>query len=422
MLQRIGLALCTPLLLWIAWPEAGITPLLFVGFVPLLFLERQVTNGWQWFLLTWFSFTVWNILGAWWVGQADWIGVVATVFFSALPMSLALVLFRFIKRKLGNQRGYIALPFLWICMEGVHKYWDFSFPWFTLGYGFADRVTWIQWYEYTGSYGGSLWIWLINILIFLSLFSFSRHREWRPLTGQLVLITTLLILLPILISYKQYSNYKSHGTPADVVVIQPNIDTYTEKFELSEQEQLQKFINLAQPLLDDSVNFLVGPETYLPNGIWEDRFDRSASLLKLKQLCRQYPGLHIVIGATTLQHYQYENSSYTARPMEDEEGYFDMFNTALFINREDSIHTYHKSKLVAGVEMMPLYRYIEPLFGEYIRFKGGVSGTLGTQKERSHFSSLDGNFKAASVICWESDFGEYVSDYVRNGANLLFVI
>ncbi|MEQ9262302.1 MAG: apolipoprotein N-acyltransferase [Owenweeksia sp.] len=422
MFQRLGLALCTPLLLWLAWPEAGITPFLFTGFVPLLFLEQQLSGARAWFWLTWLSFAVWNVMGAWWVGQADWIGVIATVFFSALPMSLVMVLFRFVKNKLGSQRGYIALPFLWICMEGLHKYWDFSFPWFILGNGFADRVSWVQWYEYTGSFGGSLWAWIVNIVVFLILSSFSKHREWKPLTGQLILTLVLLILLPILLSHQRYSNYKDKGPQADVVVIQPNIDTYTEKFELSEAEQLQKLIKLAKPMLDDSTDFLIGPETYLPKGIWEDRFDQSIAINMLRQLCDTHPDLHIIIGATTLRHYEYQNSSYTARPMENEDGYFDLYNTALFINRTDSVHTYHKSKLVAGVEMMPLFRYIEPFFGEYIRFKGGVSGTLATQKKRENFISTNKQFKVAPIICWESDFGEYVGGYVRNGANLLTVI
>ena len=359
MLQRLGLALCSPLLLWLAWPEAGITPFLFIGFIPLLFAETRVSSGREWFLLSWLAMALWNVLGAWWLGHADWIGVVATVFFNALPMAIAFMIFRYVKRKLGSRKGYIALPFLWICIEGLHKYWDFSFPWFTLGYGFAERVSWIQWYEYVGAYGGTFWVWTVNILLFHSLHSFSRHRERKALAGQLLLISGLLVGLPVVLSYRMYTSYTEKGPRADVVVVQPNLDTYTEKFEVSEAEQLQKFIELATPLLDDSVDFLVGPETYLPKGIWEDRFNRSASLLKLKDLCDRYPNLHIVIGATTLRHYQYENSSYTAKPMDGEDGYYDLFNTALFITREDSIQTYHKSKLVAGAEMMPLHRYLE---------------------------------------------------------------
>ncbi len=422
MFQRLGLALSTPLLLWIAWPEAGITPLLFIAFVPLLFLEESLKKARHWFWLCWLSFALWNVLGAWWLGEADWMGVAATVLFNALPMAVAMMIFRFVKTRLGRQRGYISLPFLWICIEGLHKYWDFSFPWFTLGYGFADRVSWVQWYEYVGAYGGTFWIWTVNILLFLSLSAFTRHREWKPLTGQLILILVLTIGIPLLYSHRLYDQYPTKGEAARVVVIQPNIDTYTEKNQLSEAEQLQKFLRLAEPVLNDSVDFLIGPETFFTDGIWEDRLKHSASLNQLQELCQRYPRLQIVIGASTFRHYKYENSSYTARPMKDEQGYYDEFNTALFITRQDSIYTYHKSKLVAGAEMMPLHRFLAPLLGDYIQFRGGTASTLGTQAERGVFSSAGSNFKAGPIICWESDFGEYVSGYVREGANLLFII
>ena len=52
---------------------------------------------------------------------------------------------------------------------------------------------------------------------------------------------------------------------------------------------------------------------------------------------------------------------------------------------------------------------------------GGTAGSLGTQEERSVFISPNG-ISVAPVVCYESIFGEYVGEYVRNGANLIFII
>ena len=41
-----------------------------------------------------------------------------------------------------------------------------NFPWIVLGNGFANDVWMIQWYEWTGALGGSLWALIMNILIF----------------------------------------------------------------------------------------------------------------------------------------------------------------------------------------------------------------------------------------------------------------
>ena len=52
---------------------------------------------------------------------------------------------------------------------------------------------------------------------------------------------------------------------------------------------------------------------------------------------------------------------------------------------------------------------------------GGISGSLGIQKERTVFFNKD-SIGVAPVICYESIFGEYVSDYVNKGAGLIFII
>ena len=51
---------------------------------------------------------------------------------------------------------------------------------------------------------------------------------------------------------------------------------------------------------------------------------------------------------------------------------------------------------------------------------GGTSGSLGTQNDRNIF--VHNNHKAAPVICYESIFGDFLSGYVRNGAEMIFII
>ena len=52
---------------------------------------------------------------------------------------------------------------------------------------------------------------------------------------------------------------------------------------------------------------------------------------------------------------------------------------------------------------------------------GGLSYSRGYQDYRTVFKSNTGT-KVAPIICYESIYGEYVSEYVRNGANLLAII
>jgi apolipoprotein N-acyltransferase len=74
---------------------------------------------------------------------------------------------------------------------------------------------------------------------------------------------------------------------------------------------------------------------------------------------------------------------------------------------------------VPGVEIMPYHT----VFGFLEKFSidlGGTSGSLGTQPDRSVFTS--GQTKIAPSICYESIYGDFMSGYIRNGAQLIFVI
>jgi apolipoprotein N-acyltransferase len=72
------------------------------------------------------------------------------------------------QRATGSRLGYLALPIYWIAFEYVHLNWDLSWPWLTLGNGFMYNPEWVQWYEYTGALGGSLWVWAANLLTYFA--------------------------------------------------------------------------------------------------------------------------------------------------------------------------------------------------------------------------------------------------------------
>jgi apolipoprotein N-acyltransferase len=85
----------------------------------------------------------------------------------------------------------------------------------------------------------------------------------------------------------------------------------------------------------------------------------------------------------------------------------------------DEIKIYHKSKLVLGVEKLPFASILAP-FEKYAINLGGTMGSLGIEKEAKIFDNE--KTKVAPVICYESIYGEYVTDYVKKGANVIFII
>ena len=425
--KRLLLSLLTPLLLWLSWPEGGFTPLIFIAFIPLLFVDLDLENsevkrkGRKLFWYAYLSFGMWNLLGTWWLIYASPAALVATIIINGLVMALVFSLYSIIKKNLDKQRAYLSLAFLWICEETLHKDWDFSFPWLNLGNAFAERISWVQWYEYTGAFGGTLWVWAVNILLFLSFKAFLEHKRRKRLISQTLIILLFLVVVPILWSKNTFNKYLIKGDKAQVVAVQPNFNVYSEKFQIPEREQLNKLLRLADSLIGPKTDLVIGPETMIISGLYEDRLDQASSIIALQNFSakNQVP---LLIGAATTQFYEASAKTKTSRLHSKSGLYYDIFNSALLIDGQSYPQIYHKSKLVVGVEMMPLSAILTPLLGEIAEDFGGISGAHGTQENREVFKNSRNNINAAPIICWESDFGEYVTDFTRMESNFFALI
>ena len=101
--------------------------------------------------------------------------------------------------------------------------------------------------------------------------------------------------------------------------------------------------------------------------------------------------------------------------------WIDVYNSSFLISSNQKPQIYHKSKLVVGVENMPYKNILEPLLGNTLLNLGGTVSTRATQDKREIFK-LNNGTKVAPIICYESVYGEYVTQYVRNGAQFLAII
>lgn len=426
------LALKTGFILWLGWPIKPLAFFLFVGFVPLLYMEQYIRQsgkyrspGYTFFKWSYLAMLLWNAFTTWWVSHSTVPGGIAAVIFNAALMCIPLTGFHFTRRYLGNTIGYASFIVYWVAFEQLHLNWDLSWPWLTLGNGFATLNTWVQWYEYTGFLGGSVWVLLVNLLIFLVIRRYPQERVelkklWLPL---------VLIVVPVLISFAILATYQEKGEPTEVVVVQPNIDPYREKFSghdnfIPYEEQQQRLIDLSEKKITPNTKFVVWPETALrqEQGYWEEQLHNYQSIQQLKDFVQRHPNLELVSGLDSYTFYgDNKDASPTIRHLEGY-GYYDSFNTGMHINRKNEIDLYHKSKLVPGVEKLPypeVFKFLGPLAIDL----GGTVGSQGSQDTRDVFKH-SGNPKlgAAPVICYESIYGDYVSEYVRNGASLIFVI
>jgi apolipoprotein N-acyltransferase len=423
------LSILSGVLLSAAWPAIGnLDFLIFVAFVPLLMVEHIIDNNrdrfksFHFFNYAYLSFLIWNVITTWWIYYASAGGMVMAIIFNALFMAVVALLFHVTKKKLGARQGYVGLIVYWLAFEYIHLSWDITWPWLTLGNVFASSVEVVQWYEFTGVMGGTVWVLLINMLIFNLIKQVFLLQ--KPISTKVPAISVIAFFLiaPITYSLIRYFNYSEKDNPVNVTVVQPNIDPYGEKFNEPWQVQLQKMNDLALPKITQETDYVVFPETALPQGIWENELQYSQPLAQIREFIQPFPNLKYITGLVSYREYQsWETPSETARPLRGGDSFYDVFNTAMQVDSSSNIQLYHKSKLVPGVEKMPFPSLLG--FLEHVAIDlGGMTGSHGIDQERSVFSSIGSDLKIAPVICYESIYAEYIGGYVQNGAGLIFII
>lgn len=416
--RNLLLSLGSAALLSVGWLGISGLPLL-AALVPLLLISRSYgpsrrdfwkTAGW-----TALTFTLWSVITVWWVWNAAPIGVFAATIVQVVLFGAVFMLYHYVSKRARPALAYVILAAGWIAAEHVYINGEISFPWLVLGNGFAGDPWAVQWYEYTGALGGSLWVIVSNLLVLEAIVSRRRAawlREAAWVAAPLLLSAGLYLWRPI----------PSAGK-ATVTIVQPNIDPYAEKFELPQRTQDSLMLALAAESPSD-VDYIILPETALDDNLWEEQFGSSETLARFSNFLEtERPGAQFIAGATTFRAYP-PGTGHTSTARNAGGGmWYDVYNSALAIDTA-SIAVHHKSKLVIGVEMIPYMDILEPM-AAFIVDLGGTTGQLGTDgfhRVFRHRGGRQGDMLSAAPICYESVYGEHFAKFARGGAQIMFVI
>ena len=424
--QLLLLTILTGLLLAAAWPVNGFTPLIFVALVPLFFVQQYLGdhNKRGMFLYAWLAFLIWNVLTTWWIWYSTDIGSVMAFILNALFSATIFYLFHLSKKKLfDNKKGWGILIFYWITWEYFHMNWELTWSWLNLGNVFASQYKWIQWYEYTGTLGGTVWVIAVNILVFHTI-SFLLKKDYTKPFKLAITGIIVFIAVPIIFSYIIYYTYTEEEKPVEIVVVQPNTDPYNAQFDHSPLVLLEKNLSLAEQKITENTKYVVFPESTLYDGnqsIWEGRLERSPLIKRLQDFIAENPQIAIVIGASTHRELgKDEQKTHAVRKFRDADKYYYAYNTAFQMDSSTNIQIHHKSKLTPGVETLPSWGILKPIENLAIDL-GGTTGSLKTEDTPVIFTDLE-NIQISPIICYESVYGEFTAKTIRKGAGLIFVV
>lgn len=325
----------------------------------------------------------------------------ASLLFVRHPKHLALIAF--------------LIACVWTALEWTRAWLLTGFPWNPLGVSQYARYGLVQTAAFTGPYGASFLIVLVNatLAVELSLVAWmliARRRRTFPWH----FASIALILIPVCIMANLPEKLTDDDTPVlDVLVVQPNLPQARVWTEDDFYNSINVLHSLTANALDNTEkqpDLVVWPECAVPAPLNypEYRVKRNAFL-------KQYTPLFL-IGAV---HQRLE------KPGDKD---YSVFNSAFLIdvNGEDNktffdpadhiVDYYDKVHRVPFGEFTPLAS-IFPWLRELI----GMGRDL-TPGRKFHVLSLPNNAQAGVNICFEDVFPYISRQFTRNGANMLMTI
>ena len=411
-------------LAWSGWCSGLI---MLIAFVPYFLIENHLFENNKkfspnaFFIYVLPGFVIFSIMAIGWMRVASITGAICVIMGLSFLMAFTIWLAHIVRIRAGNLAGIVSLITFWLGYEFITLNINIISPWLNLGNGLAKDIMFIQWYDVTGTAGGSLWILCCNLSLSSFLVNLSAGKKRNCLS---LMIWMTIIVLPSIVSLTRYYSIKTSGKKSsEVIIIQPNTDPYSEKFVVPFEDQLKRVIVLVRANATDKTDWIITPETTVDDPVNLDDLNKNKYIRMIKELAVQYPRASVVSGLVSYRIYPELTAAPTksARQTDGSGTYYDHFNSAFKIDTGKTIEVYHKSKLVPGIEMQFANgpgRFISKI----LPYLGGTKWGYGTQEERVCFEHLSRLQKIAPIICYESVFGSFVTGYIKNGAEALFII
>ncbi|MFC7348822.1 apolipoprotein N-acyltransferase [Chryseobacterium zhengzhouense] len=437
-MKYVLLTLISAMLLSVSWPTYGVPFFLFFALVPLLMMEHDVSKfskykrkSWVIFGLSYVCFVIWNVVTTGWLygsknpdGSHSMMAVLFPVLVNSFLYSLVFQCYHWYKNAQGTYWGMAFFVAIWMSFEKFHLNWELTWPWLNLGNAFSDYPKLIQWYDTLGATGGSFWILIINLLIFYTVRIWQAGRKRKDLIIN-ISATVILIGVPMIISLIKFNQFNEKPIgEVNVLMLQPELDPYNEKYQKDSITIQNDLLSLAENNTKGKIDYYIAPETAIPGSgsISETAFEKSYLLNNVKGFLAKHPGSVFATGISSHRYFFGENNLPKDAYQINNGVWVERYNAAVQIIPNQKVEVYHKGKLVPGVEIFPYMNVLKPLLGDAMINLGGTVASLGTDKERVAFSNPFNKGKIAPIICYESIYGEFVTDYVKKGANFLGIM
>ena len=393
---RLVVAIAAGVILHLAYPRPGWDLLGWVGLAPVLALAATARSPGSAFVEGWLA--GWGFF----VPLLRWLTHTMTTFSTlSLPLALGVLLLlagylalywgavaalvAWLRRPLGGKSLWLAPP-LWATAELARTHVLTGFPWGLLGYIPYRRIDLIQFAAWTGVYGVSFLLVLVNTALAWSLLERTRRAA---LVGAAVVIVGLGGAVAA--GVQPLPGQGPDGGTLPVAIVQGNIDQAIKWNPAFQQETLRIYAELTRAAAPGR-RLVVWPEAAVPTYV---RYD-PAVLGRLATLAAEVR-VPLLVGAPD------------ARP----DGRVTRYLNSAFLVKDQGVQArYDKMHLVPFGEYVPLKRllfFVEAVAAEIGDFSAG--------RERVIFPLEGAGF--GTVICYEVIFPDLFRRFVAEGASFM---
>ena len=415
--------LLSSLLFYLAWMDFPGSPFFFfIAFIPLLLLAEpiagKVLKKRHYLLGVYLSLVLWNLATLSWMAK---LGMLNLILIAVIYSMMLLPPFYFYHRakRVSANFAYLLFVLCWFAIEFIHSNVMVGLPIQTLGYGLADYPSWIQWYEWTGVFGGSLWMLTINVLLFAL---WKHYRILNSPDRKKGLIALAVMIIPFGLSLLlQRDTQQISGKRIKTMAIHSNLDCYSEKYNMPVDSVLDYYYQLILADYNDSIDLVLLPENAVTSLDWVEGFYNGGNdrINNLKAFSQDLKLKNFVAGGVAYELYEGRpEDNLLATYMESTQQYVLMYNMVLNIHR-GKLNFRTKEKLVPFEETHPF-----PRLKDFTTFLYNPLGgfTFSVRKGNRDNITINDSEKLGALICYESAYGNMTRRMVNKGAQLLSVM
>lgn len=426
--RQLLLGLLSGVLMGLSFQPVPFHWFMFFALVPYLYVLNKREGLGEISRLTYFTAFIFNIVTLYWVGSwtpdADPFLMMAgsiLMFWNPILFLIPSTLFYAAKKLFNKNIAFILLPLFWVSYEYVYSITEFRFPWLTLANSQSYFLTFIQITDIIGAYGLSLILLFINVSLF---FLVNKYLKEKRISYIGIAALLSLVFIPILYGVIKINNYEQPGKKIKVGIIQPDLNP-NKKWEVGSLDQiLDLYLDMSDKVIAEGGEIILWPETALPVYLLSGNYNSTAQ--RIFDYAKQND-VHILSGMPDAEFYREGDIvPDDAKPVKNSKSFYTSYNSILLFNPyNDKADKYGKIKLVPFGEKVP---YVEdlPFLGDFLKWNVGIS-SWNTGRDTVVFNfvkdrAIEDTVKIGAVVCIESIYPDFVSSFVKRGAEIITVV